>query len=33
MPSEQATEDTLAAVMSNGADALSEKNRSDKKSK
>jgi hypothetical protein len=29
MPSEQATEDTLAAVMSNGADALSEPNHSD----
>ncbi|WP_143414667.1 hypothetical protein [Halorubrum sp. SD683] len=28
MPSEQATEDTLAAVMSNGADALSEPDRS-----
>jgi len=30
MPSEQATEDTLAAVMSNGADALSNSNHSDK---
>lgn len=33
MPSEQATEDTLAAVMSNGADALSKQSRSDKESK
>lgn len=33
MPSEQATKDTLAAVMSNGADALSKPNRSDKDSK
>ena len=33
MPSEQATEDTLAAVMSNGADALSKPNRSEKDSK
>jgi len=30
MPSEQATEDTLAAVMSNGADALSKPNHSGK---
>jgi hypothetical protein len=33
MPSEQATEDTLAAMMSNGADALSKRNRSDRGSK
>lgn len=32
MPSEQATEDTLAAVMSNGADALSEPSSSKKRS-
>lgn len=32
MPSEQATEDTLAAVMSNGADALSEPSRSEEDS-
>lgn len=33
MPSEQATEDTLAAVMSNGADALSGPGRSEMESK
>lgn len=33
MPSEQATEDTLAAVMSNGADALSNSNSSSEESK
>jgi len=32
MPSEQATEDTLAAVMSNGADALSNTNSSSEES-
>jgi len=33
MPSEQATEDTLAAVMSNGADALSKQSHSYEESK